>query len=268
MLLGRARRRALIGGGNPVIEDAAAGVARGSIEALGAKAGTFLQWVAAGKLRFLGNPETVAETKKKKGSPEWMHLKSYLPTSELRTQVLLGLELRDLDIRGDRLRLEESRRRLLRRYDSAGLHVAELAQLGIVTDLVNELIKRYDSPSDVAAELTRILTEADSRVRFVKSIDSPGEVARLVEARLDAHGTQLLIAKGTARGVLEKTLASLKRGETRAILDHGPTESRAYAMLFREDMWPGEEELAGPGRDLGTIEKPRSRRHRPLLKSR
>jgi hypothetical protein len=57
-------------GGNPLVEDAAAGVARGTIETLGAKAKTFLEWVAAGRLRFLGDSQTVNETRKKKRSPE------------------------------------------------------------------------------------------------------------------------------------------------------------------------------------------------------
>jgi hypothetical protein len=182
--------------------------------------------------------------------------------------VLLGLELRDLDARGEKDRLEETRAKLLRRYDSRGLHVAELAKLGIVTDLITELIKRFQNPQDVQSELTGILANADSRVRFVRFADSPQKVAQTVEARMDAHGTQLLIAKGNARRVLEQALARLKKAHTRIILDSGPDESQAYAILFREDIWPEESELAGPGRSSPGGKKPSSRRHKPLLRHR
>lgn len=253
-------------GGNPLVEDAAAGAARGTIDALASNAKKLIEWVAAGKLRFLGDPETVRETRKKKRSPEWETLKGYIDASDLRTQVLLGLELRDLDSRGEKGRLEESRGKLLRRYGNVGLHVAQLAKLGIVTDLIGELIKRYQNPTDVRVEATGILADADSRVRFVQSADVPAQVARTVESRLDAHGTQLLIAKGNARPVLERALQRLKKGRTRVILDSGPEESQAYAILFREEIWPEELELTGPGRSSPESQKSAPRRHRPLMK--
>jgi hypothetical protein len=248
------------------IEETAAGVARGTIEALADKAKLLIQWVAAGKLRFLGDPDTVSETKKRKRSPEWEALKGYVDAPDLRTQVLIGLELRDLDASGQRTRLEDARVKLVRRYGREGLHVAQLAKLGIVTDLISELIKRYQDPSDVRFEVTTILAHADARVRFVQAVDAPHSVARTVEQRLDAHGTQLLIAKGNARVVLENTLTRLKKGQTRVFLDTGPEESQAYAILFREDVWPEETEITGPGRDATAKEKPVRRRHRPLLR--
>jgi hypothetical protein len=255
-----------LGGGGSPIEDAAAGAVRGAVDALGARAKDFLAWVAAGKLRFLNDPETVAETRRKKESSEWESLSRFLESSDLQTQVLIGLELRSLETKGKKPRREETRERLVRRYGREGLHVAELAKLGVVTDLVNELVKRFENPTDVRSQLAAILTDADSRVRFVKTYDSPAEVSHLVEGRLEVHGTQLLIAKGLARKVLEETLKRLPKSRVRVILDSGPDKTQSYAILFREDIWPDESEPELPEVEAPEEPKPARRRHRPLMR--
>ncbi|MDG6949943.1 MAG: hypothetical protein JRM77_08915 [Nitrososphaerota archaeon] len=198
----------MLGGPGSPISEAAKGIAL-HIEQ---KVADYIEGLRAGRIRLTGDQRLVRASLGAKRTPEWKLFNDYIPDRNLRDLALGGLGLRELSREDDDRRvLQESRGRILASFGLSGLHVAQLAEHGLLAVIITSLVRTQPTPADVKNNVDKVLRNIDYGVYFVKGFDKPEKVAKLVGMRAAVHGPQLVLAKASARKVLDQAGSMLSK---------------------------------------------------------
>jgi hypothetical protein len=161
------------------------------------------------KLAFLKDADNIELVKEERKSTEFSILKQFVPEAYI-IQVQMGLTLRQ--IAADQVRVQSLRGKIARKYDSKGLHVAEMTQVGIMIQLLTHLSGLYRDPVEVKKRLDYFLDHAEDLAIFVKTSDKPKAVVPLIVARIEAQDAHIMILFGclSAQNIVNRVLNLLK----------------------------------------------------------
>jgi hypothetical protein len=194
------------------VRDATEGATKAGLEFAAERISEWISKFKNKELAFIQDKETILAVRRERESAEWKLISQFLKDPPLRIQVQVGFVFRELQ--KNKEKLGEARARIIATYGTDGLHVAELAQLGILGELLARLTSLMGSSvQDVSKSLTSFLENSKSLAIFVTAESSVRLIVRKAETRLESLEPHLLIffAKGFARSVLKKVLAQLRR---------------------------------------------------------
>lgn len=118
------------------------------------------------KLVFIRNKETIDLVKEQLKSGEWSLYKEHIHNTELRLLVQMGLALKRLENKPEAL--QNLRDKIVGKYLTRGLHIAEFVQNNILSSFIARLANKVSSASEISVELEEFLYHIDKYVLFVK----------------------------------------------------------------------------------------------------
>jgi len=194
----------------------------------------FPQWLSKIKnheLRFIQDPKTYEVAKRESGNKEYQLYSQVAAKGWPRVAFKLGLALREIE--GDPARVQMLKDDIVRKHGIAGVHAAELAQKGILSQLIVQLSKILGNPADVKRKLNQFLDNVDELVSWVKKNDEKRikRICELVKNRVDSNPSQMAIVLGS--GYAQDVVW--------AILKCVRGDPRKYYIQVQQD-WP---QLAG-----------------------
>ena len=117
------------------------GATKGALEWTDQKITDVVKQFKDRKLAFIRDPENIKLVKEERRSSEYSILKAFLQGWEYGIQVQMGLALRQ--IADDPARVRALTDRIQQRYGTKGLHIAEITEIGITTQLLSHLTELY-----------------------------------------------------------------------------------------------------------------------------
>ena len=150
------------------------------------------------ELAFVEDKKNIEVVKKQREAEEYKLLQQYVPKGYLRILCQMGLALRGME--NDQNRMQELKDNIYRKYRTPGVHIAELVQIKVVTQLLARLVTIYGNRPDIEKTLTAFLTQIDELALFVKKGDEKRaeRLADLVMSRVDTNPTHMMIVFGRA----------------------------------------------------------------------
>jgi len=137
----------------------------------------------------------------------------------------MGLSLREL--RRDKERMNELVRDIHQKHGKPGVHITELVQMGVITELLSRLVTLFRSPSDVQKRLTAFLEQVDFLTLFVRKEDARlvDSKSKLVKLRVDTNPIQMMIVFGSggAKAIVKNIIKKIR------------TDPRGYIIEVKED---------------------------------
>lgn len=112
------------------IESVSKGAAEGVLEWSAEKLKEFVVKLKNRQMAFIEDRETIDIVKDQRATAEWKFFTQYVVDKELRVLFQMGLTLRKLEAQNKQNALEQLKRKILDKYDTNGLHTAQLVQNG------------------------------------------------------------------------------------------------------------------------------------------
>lgn len=204
-------------------EDAAKGAAGAILDLSVKNIPELVRRFRDGQLAFIKDRESIDTVKQERDSAEWEVIRKFIPKEErvLGIQIQMGLALRVMEDRGQKGRIEDLRLKIFTRFGSQALHIAELAQRGILTEFLARLTKMYASPADVRSKFVSFLKQSEDLAIFVEGTDSVPAMVRMIKVRLDQIGahTVLVFSRGFARSNANKIVKKLKEDKRGYVIE-------------------------------------------------
>lgn len=155
------------------------------------------------KLAFLEQPATIEEALKSRKSSEFAFYKTYVKDGRARLLIQVGLALRRHEAAEDtdsQKRLQSLRETILRKHESAGLHLAQAVQNHALLYLINEIIQTSEE-GDVRERVADMIADIDNRIIFVQAFETPDSKAKKITIRVHAHNPPLFMVAGARSAV-------------------------------------------------------------------
>jgi hypothetical protein len=150
------------------------------------------------ELAFVEDKKNIETVKKQREAEEYKLLQQYIPKGYLRILCQMGLALREME--NDQNRMQQLKDTIHGKYRKAGVHIAELVQIRVVTQLLARLVTIYGNHGDIEKTLTSFLMQIDDLALFVSKEDEKRveRLSRLVMDRVDNNPTHMMIVFGRA----------------------------------------------------------------------
>ncbi len=194
------------------LESASKGVTKGLLEWTEEKLKELVKRFSNREVAFVEDKPSAEAIKKQDQTSEYKILCNFIPKGYFRILVRSGLALREIE--NDQDRVNRFRSNVYSKYGASGVRIAELTQMGIVTQLLAHLAKIYQNPPDVQKKLLAFFDQVDQLTIFVKTDDSERveRISGLVRERVDTNPSQMVILFGRAKAVrvLLKILKDIK----------------------------------------------------------
>ena len=198
--------------GDDPLETAAKGAVEGGLEWSSEKLWKLVEKFRNRELRFVEDRKNIESVRAQRETAEYKFLQEYLPKGYLRILCLMGLALREM-VR-DKDRMNELVSDIFQRYGTSGVHITELVQMGVITELLTRLVKLFQSPSDVQKRLTSFLEQIDTLTLFVRKEDAKlvDSKSRLVKEQVNTNPIHMMIVFGSghAKTVVKNIIKKLE----------------------------------------------------------
>ena len=220
------------------LESMAKGATKGFLEHIEERVAQLVTRLHNREIAFVKDKTNIETVKKQKETPEYDLLQQYVPKGWLRILFLMGLALRKVEY--DQNKVAELKDDIYRKYGTTGVHVAELAQIGVITQLLAHLVKILASPADVRSKLVTFLEQVDYLVIFVskQDIKHVESKSNLLMSRVDNHPSHMMIlfASGFAMNVALKILKRVKKDPRDYIIEVQEEGLQITAFVFAQEM--------------------------------
>lgn len=227
------------------IESASKGATEGFLDWTEEKVKNAAKQFLNRKLAFIKDSENIELVKGQTGSSEFALLGRFIPKGgAVEIQVEMGLALRQ--IRGDQYRVTDLVKKIMAKYDTKGLHIAELTEIGIITQLLTRLTELYPDPEETSKRLTYFLDHVEELVIFVKAEDFAATIAKLIMTRIEAYTAHLMIGLGSgyASEVLHEALSRITKDKRKYFVEVTTQQYQTVAFIYTPELrarvaeWP------------------------------
>jgi hypothetical protein len=149
-------------------------------------------------IAFVQDPETINLAKEQRKTSEWNLFKEYVDDPDLHILFQLGLTLRKLE--RQQPQVIALRSRILEKYDTRGLHIAQFIQNGFFGKFLGNILERTSTPEALKFEIKSFFDNIENTVVFVKESDNEAKKTEEVTARILAHSpkTFIICSSGSA----------------------------------------------------------------------
>ena len=191
------------------------------------------------EIAFIEDKPTAEAIRKQSGTSEYKLLIEFIPKGYFRVLTKLGLTLRGMENNQDAV--TRFKNGIYDQFGTDGVRIAELVQMGIVTQLLTHLVKLYKSTKDVQKKLLAFFEQADLLSIFVAKEDfkifkSKSEV---VKARVETNPSQMVVvyARGDkAVQVMLKILKDVKSDPRNYIIETQQMGYQLSAFVFAPEV--------------------------------
>ncbi|MDG6914711.1 MAG: hypothetical protein JRN58_09430 [Nitrososphaerota archaeon] len=207
------------------MEDIAKGATKGFFEHWEEKLPDWLSRLKNHEIRFIQDKQTYEIAKNESENPEYKLFKQFADKGWPRLVFKLGLALRAIE--SDKEKIELLKTDIVRRDGVDGVRAAQLAQRGILTQLLTQLTKLLGNEADVKKKLNLFLENVSEIVLWVESRDRVRvkRLCDLVKTKVDGSALQMTIVlgSGSAKSIVRSILECVKK------------DMRNYYMQVQED---------------------------------
>lgn len=144
-------------------------------------------------IAFVSDPEIIDLAKKQRKTSEWNLFKQYIEDPNLRILFQMGLTLRRLDEQEKIQELEALRGKIVNKYDTKGLHIAQFIQNGFFGKFFGNVLERTSTPEKLKFEIKNLLQNIERTVVFIKRTDDVEMKTEEILAKIRAHSPNLFI---------------------------------------------------------------------------
>jgi len=149
---------------------------------------------------FIGNSETIQIVKEQLKTGEWDLSKKYVEDKELRILIQMGLTLRKLESKKQFDKLHDLREKIVLRFQTRGLHIAQFVQRGIFAAFIGNVVSKINSIVELKSVVKETLENVEKNVIFIKETDDVNRKFDEVKTRLYANkpSTYIIFGKNSA----------------------------------------------------------------------
>ena len=185
---------------NDPMESAAKGAVEGvldwSTEKLPEKLKQLVQKFRDRKIAFVNNPEIIALAKEQRQTSEWALFNSYVQDDRLHILFQMGLTLRQLE--KDEKKRNELRLRIMKKYGTEGLHIAQFIQNGFFLKYVDTLQTRTTmTPDQLKTEIAEFFKNLETTCSYIQNRDYVNREAATIVTRIQSHHPRTYIISGS-----------------------------------------------------------------------
>jgi len=204
------------------VASTAKGVTEGTLDWSAKKISELVKRFRDKEVAFIQDKKNIETVKQQRETEEYKLLLKYVGKERL--LVLMGLALRSIEKNPDRV--QDLRNKIHGKYGKKGVHVAELVQIGLVTELLTRLVKLFGAQVDIEKTLTSFLDQSEDLALFIKKEDSKriDRISKLVMDRVDVNPVHKMILFGSGYA-MDVVKAILKR------IDSDPREYLIQAQI-------------------------------------
>ena len=233
---------------------AAEGATKGLLEWTSDKIPGLVKRFLDKEIAFIQDKKNIETVKKQREAEEYKLLQNYVGKERL--LVLMGLALRAIE--NDPDRVQDLRNKIHDKYGKKGVHIVELVQVGLVTELLTRLVKLFGSRVDIENTLTSFLDQSEYLALFIKKEDKTrvDRISKLVIERVDVNPVHMMIlcGSGYAMNVVKAILKKIER-DPRDYLVQGQVEGLqlsafVFAPELREKLSHWSDTLSEPKRAM------------------
>lgn len=194
------------------MEDLAKGAVEGFFEHWEEKIPELVKKLQNREIAFVQNKEAFQIIRKEADNAEFKLFKQFAPKGWPRILFKLGLAMREVERNQDAI--QELKDDIYRKFGKDGVHFAELAQRGIITELVSQLAKLWGNQADVSKRLKEFTDQVGELAIFVskEQMKEAGVICERVKRRIDAAPSRMVIVFGSgyAKNVVTKILRCVR----------------------------------------------------------
>lgn len=196
-----------------IIKDAAEGATKGVLNWTKEQVSELIERLKNKDLGFIGNKETIDIVKEQLKAGEWNISKKFIDDKELRLLFQMGLTLRKLESKGEAEQTQDLRDKIVQRFGTRGLHIAQFVQSGICGRYLGAIMSKISSVEDIKSNLNEILQNIDRYVAFIKQEHEPKRQAERIKTVIDAHNpsTFIIFSKSSANRISKRIIGILKK---------------------------------------------------------
>lgn len=217
---------------NP-IADVAEGVTKGVIKVSAEGLKHLLERFQNKDVAFVSDPDTIILARDQRKTSEWHLFTQIVDKDDHFHRILfqVGLALRKLE--GKKERLESLRNDIRNKYDTKGLHIAQLIQNGFFNRLLANALERNPTPQQLKFEIKNIFDNIENSVVFVNRGDNVQSRIKEITTKIFANSpkTFIVCGSGFARKEVDEIVYILKKWVHKSALKY---EYELYQTRFKE----------------------------------
>lgn len=229
-------------GSNSPIKDFGEGLGKGAVDSIienGSKGIKHLiERFKSGKLAFIQERTTIDKAKELLESNEHNFYCNYIKDKDKRTIAVMGLTLRRLDQDDDRDRRENLVKKIRKKFDVSGLHLAYLVQNGILSRYLTILLENVKDSAPMIKRLNEFLGNCEKFAYFVNWKKSIEQVAEEVKAKLISNSPEIYVISGIGNSA-ETVVKSFELIKGQVTIDYefekSSTTKREVIFLLKKD---------------------------------
>ncbi|MFH1257164.1 MAG: hypothetical protein V1494_07805 [Candidatus Diapherotrites archaeon] len=185
-----------------VVSEVVKGATRATLDYSEDKVKGLVKRFLQGDLAFIEDEETIEIVRTQRQKPEWKIYRNYITTPDLRMQIEMGFSLKQLQ--NNQIKLHNLRNKIVKKYNRKGLHVAELAQSGVLGRYIGLLLGHTEDENDLKEGIEEILEAVDKYVIFLKLEDDEGDAGKTIVDRIRILSPRAIILFSCSPRVVKK----------------------------------------------------------------
>lgn len=146
-------------------------------------------------IAFVENPDTINLVKEQRKTSEYGLFKQYIDDHDLHILFQMGLTLRRLERQKERI--QPLRDKIKDKYDTKGLHIAQLIQNGFFNRFLANALERTPTPQRLKFEIENLFDNIENAVVFVKELDNVDYKVEEITVRILANSPRTFIICGS-----------------------------------------------------------------------
>ncbi len=144
-------------------------------------------------IAFIEDASIILRIRAQRDTPSWKFYEMYVKEHDLRIQIQLGLTLRTYTKNNDTDNIEKLRTKISKKYDIAGLHIAEYVSSNVLSKYIGSLIDTTSSTQQIIDKVTDVLKNVERDVVFIKNGDDAKSKADIIQLRINVNVPNSLI---------------------------------------------------------------------------
>jgi hypothetical protein len=195
-----------------IIKSVSEGVTKGALEYTEDRIKLLVKKILNRDLYFIQDADTIDVVKEMRKTEEFEFFKENVQDKNLRILFSMGLTLRKLE--KERKPIEPLRKKILKKYDAKGLHIAQFVQAGLFYKYLGILSNELMTREKIKKEINELFENIENICVFIQTGDSSKDKVREIITKLDAHSPKIFVAcsAGTAMEKCEKTKKDVIKG--------------------------------------------------------
>lgn len=187
---------------------------------------------------FIKDVEIINIAKEQRTKSEWLLFKQNIKDKELRIIFQMGMTLRRLDEQKMQLEIEDLKRKIIEKYDTKGLHMAQIVQNGVFNKYVGNILDKSPTPERLKHEIEDLFRNIETRNVFVRAGDNVDTRVREITTKVFASSpkTFIISSKGSANIECSKIISEVMKILTSyKIYIYSSEDDKIYFLNKKDD---------------------------------